>query len=132
MDTDKVISIIGDLGIEYKTITPDDVVGDYEFTPKLMTDYLNKIVIRENLLEFIGIATKVPGIIAQESLQYLMRKYYDLLEFKDGKQVFPEPAPTAQNMTGLNPVNGQNMGIAGELDPETQAAAEEVLEEAGI
>jgi hypothetical protein len=139
MTTEKAVKIIGVKGIEYKTVTQSDILGDWDFIPKVMTDVQNKITIRENLLNMLGTVAKaipqMPAVLVP-AMYKLMKKIYEYHDFRDGAEIFPS-MPTAEGgidgvdeagiggqeaegtIPGGNPVGGQGEvgGVGGTLPP---------------
>lgn len=66
-DTDRTIKIIGELGIKFRNISPDDIVGQKSVVIRLSTDLDDSPGIRrQQLLQFLTIVQQMPPqIIAQ-------------------------------------------------------------------
>lgn len=81
------------------TIEPSELNSEYTFTPKVMTDAVNQITIRENLLRMLETSSKLAGVVPPESIYKLMRKIYEFFKFKDTDEIFPLPvAPAPANV----------------------------------
>ncbi|MDD4892395.1 MAG: hypothetical protein PHH73_00150 [Candidatus Rickettsiella isopodorum] len=71
------------------TLTPQELLqGDYEAIPKVMTDALNPVTVRENLITMLGMVVKTP-VPAGSPPYMLMRKIYEMFKFKDVDEIFP-------------------------------------------
>lgn len=106
MTTKKIIKVMGKMGTEYIPVTENDVVGDWDFIPKVMTDVQNKITVRQNMIEMLGMVIKaVPAMppLLIPSMYKLMKKIYEMHDFKDGEEQFPSLPETG----GINDI-GQN------------------------
>lgn len=130
MDQGQVVRIVGKEGVLFGKIMPEDVYGNFDFVPKLMTDYQNRITIRENLLQFLQIAAPMvqAGVINPQVMYKVVRRIYDSFEMKDGNEIMPlnEQPSSAFPATALGSATPE-VAADRDLDDDEQAAAEEVL-----
>jgi hypothetical protein len=93
LDRAQTIRIVGDNGaIAYQTIQPDQVAGDFDFVPKVVTDAGNRMQMRQSFTDFLAMLGQVNAgnIIPPQAIYNLIRKIYDLYGFKDGFKMFPD------------------------------------------
>lgn len=104
-DREKVIRLVGAIGIKYKVIAPDEIVGKKIATVKLSTDSdASPGVKRQQLLQFVQIVQPMPP----DQIAY----HWKLLD-----KVYKEFFPNAQSLADIYPVPPQDEDL---LDPEEE------------
>lgn len=90
-----VIKAVGEEGIKWTRVTPEDLVHEYDFYPIVSTDAESRVIIRNQLIQFIqAIAVNYP----QTNVYKLVKKIYGLFGFDDADSVIPAP----QTGRGIN------------------------------
>jgi len=87
---DRAIKIAGEEGTKWLTISPDDIVGEYNWTPKLILDSENRQNLRSQMMQGLEIITRVSPIM-YPNVYGLIRKWYESYGFKDANSVLPMP-----------------------------------------
>jgi len=88
VDTKRAVRVIGKEGIRWIQMSPEDLILDVDIIPKISTDGDSRIIVRNQVIQFLNsIAKYYPQINAYK----LVRKAYDLFGFDDGDEVVPAP-----------------------------------------
>lgn len=104
-DTDRTIQLIGEPGIKFKKISPDDIVGQKTVVIRLSTDLDdNPGIRRQQLLQFLTIVQQMPPPIIEQHWKLLDKIY---------KSFFPN----SQGLVELYPVPPQDEEL---LEPEEE------------
>ena len=97
----KVVQKIGSEGVKYEEVTPDEVYGEYDFIPKIMTDAENILTMRSGLLMMLDILTrKLPAETV--NIYGLAKQIYELYGFKNAAEILTPP-PAKRFMEQLKP-----------------------------
>jgi len=86
--TEQKIKMIGAQGVTYDTLKPDEIYGELDFIPKVMTDADNRQTQRMELLNMLQIVAPMPP---DSPFWGLIRKIYENLGFKDANEILPTP-----------------------------------------
>lgn len=76
MDKEKVIRIVGEKGVEFMTVSPEDIQKDYDFIPSGVFTMEDKNEKALKLIQFLNLFKNSPII----NVQAIMKKLYKLLE----------------------------------------------------
>lgn len=136
MTTKKIVRIIGIKGFEYLTVKPSDVIGNYDFIPKVMTDIQNRVSIRQNLVNMLGMLAKLPtGLVPMESIYKLTKKIYEYHNMKDSDDIFP-PLPDRQMADEEGAIDETEANIGGGVGPKGTTgqipAIEKLIRKGGV
>lgn len=98
-DTSKVIRLIGALGIKYKRVAPDDIVGHKSIVIKLGTDLDdNPGVKRQQLLQFLSIVQQMPIQVMQFHWKLLDKIYKSFFPSALSLADVYDPPPQDENL----------------------------------
>ena len=88
-DQETMIRILGKDGVKWQKLTPEDVALDADIIPKIPTDVDNRIIVRNQMIQFLAqVAPFFPRINAYK----LVRRIYELFGFDDVEEVVPKPS----------------------------------------
>jgi hypothetical protein len=120
---ERVIKIVGLPGAKaYKTITPDDVQGDYDVMIDVTSDSLNRQERRAESQSLLQIAAQVQPIFAQSgaalNLKAFMEKTLEAYDVLDKERYFL-PRPLGQAAIGAPAAGPQQPGAAPPTAPQS-------------
>lgn len=92
-NTDKVIKIVGEQGIKFKNISPDDIVGQKAIIIKMGTDLDdNPGIKRQQLLQFLTIVQQMPPQVLAQHWKLLDKVYKSFFPSGHGlEDLYPAP-----------------------------------------
>lgn len=96
---EKVVARSGKKGIRWIKWTPEDVAIDFDFIPVVPTDIDNRIIVRNQMIQFIG---QIAKFYPQVNAYKMVRKIYTLFGFEDADEIVPEP-DTEKGQADLSP-----------------------------
>jgi hypothetical protein len=98
LDKPKIIRLLGEAGYEYKEVTPEEIVGNFDVvskSPSLEAE-ANKEVKRGQLLEMLDIFTSNPLTQQHINVVELMKEIMSQYDIKDYSKFIIEQQPTEQ------------------------------------
>lgn len=92
-DTDRVIKVIGESGIKFKPISPDDIVGQKSVVVRLSTDLDDTPGIkRQQLLQFLSIVQQMPPELIAQHWKLLDKIYKSFFPNANSlEDIYPAP-----------------------------------------
>lgn len=88
MDKERVVKIVGKDGIKWHKKKPEDLLADMDFSPKLSTDADSRVIVRNQLIQFL---TAIAKYYPQVNAYLLVRRIYSLFGEEDVDEVIPKP-----------------------------------------
>jgi hypothetical protein len=113
MTREKVIRIVGEEGTKYVNVSPDQIVGNYDFNALVFTELADKETQVEQMIKFLEISMKTAP--DKVDVNILLKRIWEGLGFKDSEKIIKqEPAP--EQMLSKIPAVA---GAAGNVPPPT-------------
>lgn len=88
VDKERAVRTIGKNGIRWDKVTPQDLMLDLDLIPKVPTDGDSRLLIRNQLIQFI---TAIAKFYPQTNAYKIVRKVYSMFGFDDVDEVIPAP-----------------------------------------
>jgi hypothetical protein len=129
MDEEITVRITDDPSApQFLQVDPFDMTMDIDFIPSGTFALASREAVVQNLTQFAQAVSQLPGVAERLNWEYLVRKFYEGLGFRDFDKVWMEQG--GQNApAGLREILGGQGGGAGQGGPER--ASEEIMGQLG-
>jgi len=88
MSKQRAIKIVGKDGVKWHKRKPEDLIMDMDFVPKVPTDMDSRIIVRNQLIQFL---TAIAKYYPQVNAYNLVRRIYMLFGEDDVDEIVPKP-----------------------------------------
>lgn len=109
MTREKVIRIVGEEGTKYVAVSPDQIVGNYDFNALVFTELADKETQVEQMIKFLEISMKTAP--DKVDVNILLKRIWEGLGFKDSEKIIKQEPTPEQMLSKIPAVAGAGANV---------------------